>query len=216
MAEERAGTVSALIEQLQSADRLERYSAVRQLAEFGDEAQRALPFLKSWIGATDRLFHVMALGAIIWIDNSEAEDLLSLLIKTAECDDGVGQPQAIHTLASLGELALPALKRLLLKDSVVSTSASEVIYELTGVYSLYDMHGNVHEWVHDWHGGYSGGKLTDPTGPVSGSHRVNRGGSWNRHSGNCRSASHGRSTPGIRYNSLTSVGSELRCQRCRC
>jgi HEAT repeat protein len=135
MAEERAGTVSALIEQLQSGDRLQRYSAARQLAEFGGEAQRAVPILKTWIGATDRLIHVMALGAIVLIDKSESSALLPMLIEEAECSDSRRQHAAICMLGGLGELAfsaVPVLRKLLSQDSVVSTSASEAIYDLTG------------------------------------------------------------------------------------
>jgi formylglycine-generating enzyme required for sulfatase activity len=43
---------------------------------------------------------------------------------------------------------------------------------------LYDMLGNVWEWVNDWHDDYSSGTQTNPLGPVSGSLRVVRGGSW--------------------------------------
>ncbi|GHT60790.1 hypothetical protein FACS1894109_18810 [Spirochaetia bacterium] len=46
-------------------------------------------------------------------------------------------------------------------------------------WSLYDMHGNVREWCWDWYGDYSSGTQTDPSGLVSGSNRVVRGGSWN-------------------------------------
>ncbi len=43
---------------------------------------------------------------------------------------------------------------------------------------LYDMSGNVWEWVQDWKGGYPSSAQRDPQGPSSGSYRVIRGGSW--------------------------------------
>ena len=43
---------------------------------------------------------------------------------------------------------------------------------------IYDMTGNVMEWVSDWKGSYSSGVQTNPTGPDSGTYRVNRGGSY--------------------------------------
>ena len=55
---------------------------------------------------------------------------------------------------------------------------------------LYDMSGNVYEWVNDWYGStyYSVSPSTNPLGPVSGTYRVLRGGSWNVNTGYVRSS----------------------------
>jgi len=54
---------------------------------------------------------------------------------------------------------------------------------------LYDMSGNVWEWVNDWYGPYSSGAQTNPLGPVSGTARVFRGGSWSYGTADVRSSS---------------------------
>jgi len=55
-------------------------------------------------------------------------------------------------------------------------------------WGLYDMHGNVREWCWDYYGAYNTESQTDPTGPTSGSLRVNRGGGWNDFAKHLRSA----------------------------
>ena len=55
-------------------------------------------------------------------------------------------------------------------------------------WGLYNMHGNVGEWVWDYYGEYSTDVQTDPTGPETGTRRVNRGGGWNDFAKNLRSA----------------------------
>lgn len=55
-------------------------------------------------------------------------------------------------------------------------------------FGLYDMHGNVREWVYDYYGEYDTENTDNPTGPLTGSLKVNRGGGWNDYAKHLRSA----------------------------
>jgi formylglycine-generating enzyme required for sulfatase activity/thiol-disulfide isomerase/thioredoxin len=59
------------------------------------------------------------------------------------------------------------------------------------VWGLFDMHGNVSEWVWDVYGSYPSEDTKDPAGPKQGilkAYRVTRGGDWYSNAKDCRSA----------------------------
>jgi formylglycine-generating enzyme required for sulfatase activity len=62
-------------------------------------------------------------------------------------------------------------------------------------WGLYDMHGNVREWCWDLYDSYSSSSVTDPTGAVTGSNRVIRGGYWGSDGQYLRSACRSYGTP---------------------
>jgi formylglycine-generating enzyme required for sulfatase activity/serine/threonine protein kinase len=66
---------------------------------------------------------------------------------------------------------------------------------------LYDMLGNVREWVNDWYGEtyYQSGSERDPQGPDYGSLRVLRGGSWDSVAGYIRVSDRYSGYPDSRY-----------------
>ena len=70
--------------------------------------------------------------------------------------------------------------------------------KLSNRWGLYDMHGNVAEWVQDWHGVYNSSRQVDPQGASSGSLRVLRSANFYAYAQDMRSAARGGNSPDTR------------------
>jgi formylglycine-generating enzyme required for sulfatase activity len=79
----------------------------------------------------------------------------------------------------------------------------QVARKRANAYGLYDMLGNIWQWVKDWYGEqyYQNSPSQDPPGPSSGQSRVLRGGSWVSYPSNVRVSVRGWSDPADRSRS---------------
>ena len=85
-------------------------------------------------------------------------------------------------------------------NAIISSRAKiEVGTFLPNGYGLYDMLGNVWEWVYDWHieTYYSTSPASNPRGPDTGQLKILRGGSWFNNIDFLRSASRYGNPPDI-------------------
>ncbi len=93
------------------------------------------------------------------------------------------------------------------------TTIGEILPHKVGAKSpnelgIYDMSGNVDEWVSDWYGPYSSTAQTNPKGPDRGANHVKRGGGWRFEARNCRVSFRGINLP-AKYQYIVDVGFRL-------
>lgn len=92
------------------------------------------------------------------------------------------------------------------RDCTTENATAKVGSYRPNAWGIYDMHGNVYEWVLDWYGSMSSTPAVDPVGPPtygSSQERVMRGGRWTSNASECRSAERLQAN---RYDAGTSTG----------
>ena len=95
------------------------------------------------------------------------------------------------------------------EDGFVGTAPADAFP--ANAFGLHGAAGNVWEWVADWYqaDAYAGGDVTNPTGPVAGTLRLLRGGSWVTHDALQLRCSHRHKVPPDTY--AYSIGFRVAC-----
>jgi hypothetical protein len=121
---------------ISNPERTVRISALAPVSKQGARAMNAIPILKTWLNGEGEFSHVSAIGHVLMIDPTNADELLPVLLKALESDDFGIRCQAAWLLGELGELAeeaVPKLKRMLDDDdSCIRRVASEALQEIMG------------------------------------------------------------------------------------
>ncbi len=116
-----------------------------------------------------------------------------------------GDLSAISGCATLsgtgGFAAATAFSSLAWFDCNAASRTQATGSKLPNAFGLSDMLGNVWEWTGDWSGTYPG-TVTDPTGPTTGTLRVDRGGAWSNAARPARAAFRSGDAPGPGYSNL--------------
>ena len=80
----------------------------------------------------------------------------------------------------MGKSSIPLIIEEVLYNKNSKGQVQQVAKKSPNGWGLYDMHGNIWEWVADWYksNAPSGNPVIDPIGPNMGSNKILRGGAW--------------------------------------
>jgi formylglycine-generating enzyme required for sulfatase activity len=157
--------------------------------------------------------------AVIWDPTANGYRLPTEAEWEHACRAGTTTALANGDLTAVACNADPNLINLGWYCSNADSSTQEAGQKTANDFGLYDMHGNVWEWVWDWYGAFSAAPANNPGGPETGLFKVIRGGSWLYGAQRCRSAHRRPAAPGsassdlgfriVRNDTLTTTTSNL-------